>query len=149
MRGEAAWEPRAEQEVNTDSLREPGKAMRNCNERGPAKRVKREEQGVVWGEDAMERDNAKMELLMEQSMPVAKTEQTSIKVYSGVEWVMRELLRECTHRAVELADLTEGADEWEEWESMASHSTSLAPGLDVTTQLSKRTEKRKSFCGQC
>ena len=46
---------------------------------------------------------------------------------------------------MELADLTEGADEWEEWESMASHSTSLAPGLDVTTQLSKRTEKEEKF----
>ena len=83
---EAAWEPRAEQEVNTDSLREPGKAKRNCNERGPAKRVKREKQGVGWGEDAMERDNVKMEFLMEQSMPEAKTGQTIIKVYSGVEW---------------------------------------------------------------
>ena len=85
-------------------MREPDIAKRNGNNRGPAKRIKREEQGVVWGEDAMERDSAKMEFLMEQSMPVAKTEQTSIKVYSGVEWVMRELLRECTHRAVELAD---------------------------------------------
>ena len=74
---EAAWEPRAEQEVNTDSLKEPGKAKRNSNERGPAKRLKREEQGVVWGEDAMERDNAKMEFLMEQSIPVVKTGQTS------------------------------------------------------------------------
>ena len=98
---------------------------------------------MVWGEDAMERDSAKMEFLMEQSRPVAKTEQISIKVYSGVEWVMRELLREYTHRAVELADLTERADEWEEWESMASHSTSLAPGLDENTQLSKRTGKEE------
>jgi hypothetical protein len=59
----------------------------------------------------------------------------SLKVYSEVEWIMRELLRECTHRLVELADLTEGADNCEEWESMASHSSSLF----------KRTDQEEKF----
>jgi hypothetical protein len=30
---------------------------------------------------------------------------------------MRELIKECTHKAVELASLTEGAATWREWQS--------------------------------
>ena len=33
---------------------------------------------------------------------------------------MREILKECTQKAVELASLTEGAATWGEWESKES-----------------------------
>jgi hypothetical protein len=47
---EEAWEPRAEETVAEDSLRETGKAKGGSKEGGAAKRAKREEQGVIWGE---------------------------------------------------------------------------------------------------
>ena len=38
---------------------------------------------------------------------------------------MREIVKECTHKAVELASLTEGAATWGEWESKESGEASL------------------------
>ena len=88
---EEAWEPRAKPIVAEDSLSETGKAKRGSNDGRAAKRVKREEQRVVWGEEAQEEDNAMKELLMGQSdVPVNNTAQARLKVYSGMEWVMNE-----------------------------------------------------------
>ena len=115
---EEAWEPRAEETVAEDSLRETGKTKRGKSEERAAKRVRREEQGIVWGEEAQEKDNNMMEFLMGQSeVPVNHNAQARLKFYSGIEWVMRELIKECTHKAVELATLTEGAATWDQWES--------------------------------
>ena len=115
---EEAWEPRADEVVVEDSLRETGKTKRGSKEGGAAKRAKREEQGVIWGEEPIKEDSSKREFLLGQSAaPNTKKAQATLKFYSGVEWVMRELIKECTHKAVELASLTEGAATGGEWES--------------------------------
>ena len=59
----------------------------------------------------------KANLLGQNVAPITNKAQATIQVYSGVEWVMREIVKECTHKAVELASLTEGAATWGEWES--------------------------------
>ena len=56
---EEAWEPRAEETVTEDSLRETGKAKRGSKEGGAAKIAKREEHGVIWGEESREEDSPK------------------------------------------------------------------------------------------
>ena len=50
-------------------------------------------------------------------VPNTNKAQATLKCYSAVELIMRELIKECTHKAVELASLTEGAATWGEWES--------------------------------
>ena len=72
---------------------------------------------MIWGEEVPEEVNAKNEFLMGQlTMPECHTGQAKSKVFSGVEWMVRELVKDCTHSAVELASLTEGAAKWGEWE---------------------------------
>ena len=52
---------------------------------------------------------------MGTEIPRAKPKQTEIKVITGVEWLAREIIKECSHRAVDLAELLKGADTWEVW----------------------------------
>ena len=121
---EEAWEPRAEEVVTEDSLRETG---RGSKEGGAAKRAKGEEQGVIWGEEPILEDRAKREFLLGQSVaPNTNKAKATLKVYSGVEWVTRELIKECTHKAVELASVKERAATWGEWESRYVGEPSLS-----------------------
>ena len=53
----------------------------------------------------------------ELTRPEGPTVQARVKVYTGVEWMMRELLKECANSAVEIASITEGVAAWEEWEA--------------------------------
>ena len=142
---EAAWEKRPEEEVNEDSLRVTVKSRsRQDGSNKQAKRVKREEEGVVWGEEATESDRDRLNFLEEKSSQVAGSVQGKVKVYTGVEWMMRELVRECTHRAVELVNLTEGADQWEEWDSSSSPNCQQ-DGTEDPPQQPIRTRKEERY----
>ena len=100
--------------MNEESLGITGKPRRRHEETSKqAKRVKREAEGVVWGEESTKSDRDKRSFLDEKSSQVAGSVQSRIKVYTGVEWMIRDLLKECSHRAVELVDLTEGVENWE------------------------------------
>ena len=51
---------------------------------------------MIWGEEVPEEVNAKNEFLMGQlTMPECHTGQAKIKVYSGVEWMVREVYSQC------------------------------------------------------
>ena len=59
------------------------------------------------GNDA--EDSSRDEFLRgELTRPEGPTVQARVKVFTGVEWMMRELLKECVHSAVEIASITEG-----------------------------------------
>ena len=82
-----------------------------------SKRIKREEGGVVWGEDTSgvgERlDNFLYEPVTSLGM---RMKQSTLKPVTGLEWFCRQILREVTGRVVELSQDLEGVAEWEEWE---------------------------------
>jgi hypothetical protein len=84
--------------------------------------------------------------LAEKSSQVAGSVQATIKVYTGVEWMMRELIRECTNKAVELVDLTEGAEQWEEWESSQT-PIPIDDGTEDPLSKQGEQEKRRDICG--
>ena len=144
---EAAWQARPEEnEDHEDSLRVSGKAKSRQDEQVQSnKRLKREEEGIVWGEENTENDRARIKFLGEKRAEKAKSCQSTIKVHSGLEWMMREVLKECAHRAVELVDLTEGADLWEEWESNSSQLPSQGPGTEDPHQQEGRSRKEERF----
>ena len=61
-------------------------------------------------------DSSRDEFLRgELTRPEGPTVQARVKVFTGVEWMMRELLKECVHSPVEIASITEGVAAWEEW----------------------------------
>ena len=88
-----------------------------------SKRIKREEGGVVWGEDTSgvgERlDNFLYEPVTSLGM---RMKQSTLKPVTGLEWFCRQILREVTGRVVELSQNLEGVAEWEEWEPRQSIS---------------------------
>ena len=42
--------------------------------------------------------------------------QAKLKVFSGLEWLSREILKEVANNAVDIAEMLEEAKKWEEWE---------------------------------
>jgi hypothetical protein len=91
---EESWEPRTEPEMDEDSLRESQKAKRGSMEGAAKKRIMRESHGVVWGEEMLPEDGSRNDFLREGlTRPEGTTVQTRVKVYTGVEWMVRELIR--------------------------------------------------------
>ena len=135
---EESWEPRTEPEMDEDSLRESQKAKRGSGEGAAKKRIMRESHGVVWGEEMLPEDGSRNDFLREGlTRPEGTTVQTRVKVYTGVEWMVRELIKECAHIAVEIASLTEGVATWEEWGAEQTE-TGVAP-------VRKRSDREEKF----
>ena len=86
----------------------------------PAKRIKTDDGSYQWGEQASQEDAQREDFLRGSDVPTAKTNQTELKVFSGVEWMSREILKECSHMAVDQAELIRGAEAWEEWQEEGS-----------------------------
>ena len=97
-----------------------------------SKRIKREEEGVVWGEDTSGVGERLEKFLYE---PVTNQEgrvkQSKLKPVTGLEWFCRQILREVTGRVVELSQNLEGVAEWGEWE----------PEQGITARSSKEERK--------
>ena len=138
---DAAWEEKPEEEINLDSMKDSGKSKSSQDGRGAAKRVKREESGVTWGEQVSPVDRARDEFMLGAGAPVAKPVQSELRVYSGVEWVVRELVKECSHRAVEQVELMEGVEQWEEWEYISNPN----PRTEDPHGKPRRTDKEESY----
>ena len=82
----------------------------------PAKRAKvSNDEGVAWGEGVADRVNFLYSSREEAGMETA-TGQAKLKVFSGLEWLSREVLKEVANSAVDIAEMLEEAKEWEEWE---------------------------------
>ena len=117
---EEAWVETPEEEQDLECLKKSSKGRPASEGSRPAKKLKKDDGGCVWGEQASKEDKSREEFLRGTEMPSAKPRQSEIKVITGVEWLSREIVRECSHRAVEYAELLKGADAWEEWQEAAS-----------------------------
>ena len=42
--------------------------------------------------------------------------QAKLKVFSGLEWLSREVLKDVANKAVELSEMMKDAKEWEDWD---------------------------------
>ena len=116
---EAAWVESPEEELDMGCMKKSGKSKLRAEEKRPTKRAKREdEEGIVWGEQTSQEDKAREEFLKGAEVPVAKAGQTELKVFTGVEWMTREILKECSHRAVEWSELVGGLETWEDWNEL-------------------------------
>ena len=137
---EEAWATKPEEEENLEGILGAGKTKRNSDDQRAGKRLKREDEGIAWGEQISEDDRAREEFLKGGSSKVAGGAQTEIKVYRGVEWFMRSIVLESSHRAVEYADLVGDVKDWEEWDSQEN----FRPTTEET-QISRRTDREEKF----
>ena len=104
-RGYEEWE-------GEESLAVVTKVKRPRAENGNSKRMKLAgEEGVAWGEEVpvgiVARDAFLYTEDQERRVDTAST-QSKIKVYSGLEWMCRELLKETANLAATLAQQSEG-----------------------------------------
>ena len=82
-----------------------------------SKRLKREELGVVWGEETTGVAERQEDFLFGQLTGVeTKLKQSTIKPITGVEWFCRQVLKEVTGKVVDICLEMEGVASWEEWE---------------------------------
>ena len=117
------------------------KMKRPREEVKPAKRMKvAAEDGTTWGEAVSEEVAARNNFLHSSSQEMGvedhRKAQTKIKVYSGLAWLCREIVKEVANTAATLAELAEGVAEWEEWQEEEEH------------QVSKRSEKEERYLWQ-
>ena len=141
---EEAWEPRPGNEVDEDTLRATSKSKSRQEESSiEAKRARKEEGGSSWGEELTEEDSNRAEFLQgESSQPSGKI-QIKVKVFTGLEWMMREILKEVAHAVIDMSTLTEGADLWEEWIDNNSSPSLQSKGTEDPPQLPVRSRKEE------
>ena len=134
------------EEVNEDALRATGKTKSRQEESSTtAKRARKEEGGSSWGEELTEEDENRAEFLQgESSQPTGKV-QSRMKVFTGLEWMVREIIKEVAHAVIDMSTLTEGADQWEEWAYSSSSPSLQSKGTEDPHQLPVRS--KKDNCG--
>ena len=139
---EEAWEPRPGGDVEEEILKTSVKSK--SRQEGSSKEPKRARRDdSSWGEECTEDDNKRAEFLHASShqQPKGGSSQSKLKVFSGLEWMMRELLKEVAHAVIEISDLIEGAGQWEEWEE-SSHSQQRSEDPPQHITRSKREERQ-------
>ena len=141
---EEAWEPRPDNEVDENTLRATSKSKSRQEESSiEAKRARKEEGGSSWGKELTEEDSNRAEFLQgESSQPSGKI-QIKVKVFTGLEWMMREILKEVAHAVIDMSTLTEGADLWEEWIDNNSSPSLQSKGTEDPPQLPVRSRKEE------
>ena len=77
----------------------------------------RPDPGVAWGEGILEESSERQAFLYSQGGPDQASSQSRIKVYTGQEWMCRELLKEAANSAVARSELLQGVAGWEEWQA--------------------------------
>ena len=98
---EDAWEDKPGGEVSEDSLKATGKSKnREEVSRNKAKRARAETVDSNWGVDSSDVDRSRADFLQEEPSRRAGINQSKLQVYTGLEWMMRELLMEVAHTAV-------------------------------------------------
>ena len=114
---EESWETGLGVEVDEETLKTSG--MTKSKQEGEGSRQKRargDGAGSSWGEVATEDDHNRADFLQGSNAQQAGSKQSRVKVFTGLEWMMREILKGLAHTAVELSTLTKGADQWEQWD---------------------------------
>ena len=105
-------------EVHEERLQEVSKVKRKGKDRGRSKRAKLEtEEGVVLGEEVASENLDKRNFLFgELARSERKTTgQGKMTVFTGVEWLCRDVLKEVANSAVDNSDWAKVAEGWEEW----------------------------------
>ena len=73
---------------------------------------------MAWGEEVgdgvAERDDFLYSIREETGMRAVG--QARQKVFSGLDWLSREVLKEVANKAVELSEMLKEAKEWEDWD---------------------------------
>ena len=96
------------------------KPKRPRDEEKVAKRVRLEPE-VVWGEGVQAEVAERVNFLHSQESTEPARNQSKMKVYSGLEWMCRELLKEAANSAVAMGELMLGVAGWEEWLGEEQH----------------------------
>ena len=98
---EDAWEDKPGDEVREDNLKATGKSKsREDGSSHKAKRARAETVDSNWGVDSSDVDRSRADFLQEEPSRRAGINQSKLQVYTGLEWMMRELLMEVAHTAV-------------------------------------------------
>ena len=103
-----AWE-------GEECLANATKPKRPRDDERPVKKV-RLEPGVAWGEGVVQAEDAeKVKFLHNQESSKPAKNQSKMKIYSGLEWMCREILKEVANSAVAMGEIMQGVADWEEW----------------------------------
>ena len=100
-------------------MSQANKGKRKGESSRPGKKLKREEEGVAWGESVSERGEERDNFLYTPVVAAregSKLKQSKLVPLRGVEWFCMQIIREVTSTVIEQAGLWEGVSEWEEWE---------------------------------
>ena len=111
--------------------------------RAPQSQRGQEEMRVAGGEELTEEDKKRADFLPDGSSQKGGNTQTKLKVFSGLEWMMRELLKEVAHTVIEMSSLTEGAEQWEEWSESSQSPTPQRREDPPQLQTRSRREERQ------
>ena len=138
--------------VEDEWVSQANKGKRKGDSSRPGKRLKREEDGVAWGESVSRKDENRDKFLYTPIVAgeSSKLRQSKLAPISGVEWFCRQILRDVTSTVVEQAGLCEGVAEWEEWEAegvesirSSRYEKELWKILDELDKLEAKTTKAK------
>ena len=102
-----AWE-------GEECLANATKPKRPRDDERPVKKA-RLEPGVAWGEGVQAEDADKVNFLHNQESSKPAKNQSRMKIYSGLEWMCREILKEVANSAVAMGEVMQGVADWEEW----------------------------------
>ena len=82
-----------------------------------AKKRKLEIEGVVWGESVTVDQQLKIDFLKsEGGENKVKSTQSKLKVLTGIEWIVHQLVQDMTGNAVDRAWDMDSVARWEEWD---------------------------------
>ena len=113
------WE--GEQTESDQDLQESSRLKRKKGSTGPRKRAKLEaEHRTTWGETISTGEQETITFLLSsretpQEIPKVKSSQRRMKVFTGVEWMARELLLKVADGAADLGMEFENMKEWPDW----------------------------------
>ena len=116
------WE--GEQTESDQDFQESSRLKRKKGSTGPRKRAKldtaKAEHRTTWGETISAGEQETITFLLSsretpQEIPKVKSSQRRMKVFTGVEWMARELLLKVADGAADLGMEIEKMKEWPEW----------------------------------
>ena len=100
--------------VEEECLERAVSSKRRGGPDAPSKKIKREEDGVVWGEESSGVEGRLEDFLYDQRPEVrTNLKQSTLTPITGVEWFCRQILKQVTGRVVEMSLELEGVAEWE------------------------------------
>ena len=139
---EEAWEQRGEEDEIGETLTETTKSKRKESEEGSRKRAKMDSaEGLEWGEYREDPGVARSSFMTEgEERQPGVASQSKLKFISGLEWCMREILKEVANLSVEVSMASKAATEWDVWdgEEVAEEPAKLNPTVARKQKLSRK-----------